>query len=210
MPVKKCPSLGPTILGIDVSHHNGLIDWNLVKASGVKFAYLKATEGDSVLDKMYESNRERAKANGILVGAYHFFHPKHSPGQQATFFMDTVKSCEGELPPVLDWETTDNVPQRDDVLNAQMFLHLVETRFSKPPLIYSSPYFLDALRLHNGFAKYPLWIAHYGVGAPLIPYPWTNWTIWQRTEHGSIRGLPGINTDVDTFNGTFEQLKALV
>src|SRR3546814_10025509 len=61
--------------GIDVSHHQGAIDWERVAADGVEFAYLKATEGGGFSDPRFVSNARGAKAAGIKVGAYHYYTP---------------------------------------------------------------------------------------------------------------------------------------
>lgn len=208
--MRKIPATGPLTLGIDTSHYDGTIDWAKVQASGVKFAFMKATEGRSFKDKTYDINRALAKQVGILTGAYHFYRPNRPAIQQADFFCSVIGSCDGELPPVMDWETTDNVPVKDDVIAGMEFLIRVEEKLGRTPIIYTSPYFAEALRLHSGFEKYPLWIAHYGTKAPLVPYPWKNWTFWQQTDRGSIAGIPAQDEDVNVFNGTFEQLKALV
>ena len=92
-----------TLFGIDVSHHQGTIDWNKVKAAGVQFVFLKATEGETFVDKRYAINRAGAKAVGIPCGAYHFFRPKASLTAQIDNFVKTVAKLQpGDLPPVLD------------------------------------------------------------------------------------------------------------
>tara|TARA_Y100001933_G_scaffold248756_1_gene283035 strand:+ start:378 stop:620 length:243 start_codon:yes stop_codon:yes gene_type:complete len=63
------------LFGIDVSHHQGAIDWAKVKAAGVHYCFMKATEGSTFKDKRFDFNWNQAKAHGIIRGAYHFFRP---------------------------------------------------------------------------------------------------------------------------------------
>lgn len=100
--------LASFVEGIDVSWYQKKIDWQEVATSKV-FAFIKATEGVTLEDKAFASNWTGARTAGVLRGAYHFFHPSADPIKQAEFFLSTVVTC--ELPPVLDVEASDNVPQ---------------------------------------------------------------------------------------------------
>ena len=91
------------VQGIDVSHYQGQIDWKQMKAQGIGFAYIKATEGSSYVDECYEQNMTDAENAGIAAGAYHFFS-FDSPGvTQAEHFIQTVGE-DGTLIPVVDVE----------------------------------------------------------------------------------------------------------
>ena len=61
------------VIGIDISHHNGTIKWNKVKEDGVKFAYIKATQGTTHINRRHKKNYDKAKNEGITAGFYHFF-----------------------------------------------------------------------------------------------------------------------------------------
>jgi GH25 family lysozyme M1 (1,4-beta-N-acetylmuramidase) len=91
--------LEPFVEGIDVSWYQKKIDWKQMANSKV-FAFIKATEGTSLEDKLFASNWSGARNAGLLRGAYHFFHPSVDPIEQADFFLSKVATC--ELPPVLD------------------------------------------------------------------------------------------------------------
>ncbi len=91
--------------GIDVSHWQGTIDWSAVAATGQRFVFAKASEGQTYDDPMYAANRAGAGANGILFGAYHFAQPDTSTNDaviEADHFADVAAPVRGDLYPVLD------------------------------------------------------------------------------------------------------------
>src|SRR5690349_7236247 len=69
--------------GVDVSAHQGTIDWPTVAADGVSAAYLKATEGATFRDPAFAHNWQQARAAGLQVGAYHFFTLCRGGAEQA-------------------------------------------------------------------------------------------------------------------------------
>src|SRR5918996_6642155 len=104
------PSSGPTYLtGIDVSHFQGEVDWQAVAGAGVRFAFIKATEGVADIDPCFRQNWQDSRAAGLLRGAYHFLHPNLDAGQQAAHFLSVVRLDDDALPPALDIEVTDGV-----------------------------------------------------------------------------------------------------
>src|SRR5271168_387517 len=92
------------IHGIDVSKYQGDIDWNAVRASGVKFAWIKATEGGDRVDEKFAQNWAMAKAAGVPRGAYHFAYWCRPADEQAAWFITNVPNDPSALPPVLDVE----------------------------------------------------------------------------------------------------------
>lgn len=204
--VKVAPG-AKTVKGIDVSHYDGLIDFEQVKKSGREFIIAKCTEYNA--DNTYSLNKFGAKNAGLLFGAYHFFHPNKDPKAQAEKFLKIADLQKGELHPMLDWEVTDNVPSAEDVRRAKVWLDIVESACGKAPIIYGGPYFLNALNLDHTFRHYPLFVAHYGTSSPLVPAPWGVWSFWQHTDKGSVPGIPAPDEDLDVFNGSLEQLKKL-
>jgi lysozyme len=88
------------IPGIDVSKWQGEIDWSKVANSGVRFAYIKATEGTGYTDPCFAVNWQSAKSAGVLRGAYHFFHPRLDARSQAKTFYATLGNDPGELPSI--------------------------------------------------------------------------------------------------------------
>src|SRR3990172_4519727 len=92
------------VVGIDVSNHQGVIDWPKVRASGIAFAYIKATEGGDFRDKSFERNWQDSAKAGMPRGAYHFFTACKSGAEQAGNFIAAVPRESGSLPPVIDVE----------------------------------------------------------------------------------------------------------
>ena len=191
-----------TVKGIDIYHGDYISDITKVMGAGFDFAYLKAWEYSE--DSSFASRWAALENDKMIRGAYDFFHPGVNPMTQARAFLNVVgKLNPGDLPCALDWESTDNVPSATDLDNALIWLQAVEEGTGKIPVIYFSPYFIQC---DARFARYPIWIAHYGVKCPLVPSPWTTWTFWQGSGSGSVPGMLG-PCDTDLFNGTLAQLK---
>lgn len=197
---------GPSTCGLDLFHGDKIVNIDQVVASGIKFCFLKATEGLTIVDSTFASRWSGLKTKGLVRGAYHYFHPSLDPLAQAAFFLHNVGPLDaGDLPCVMDWEVSDGIGAMLNIEYGLKFLQLVEKMTRKIPIIYGSPYFLQSLGLDQRFTRYPLWIAEYGVPCPKVPAPWTNWTFWQNSE---VWPVPGIgNCDVDYFNGSLEQLQ---
>ena len=93
--------------GIDVSHHQGEIDWDDFvdcNDSTIRFVYCKATEGETHVDSQWRRNRKNLLHYNIPNGAYHFFQPKKNPSNQAKHFLNHYNIQDNDLPPVLDAE----------------------------------------------------------------------------------------------------------
>jgi lysozyme len=189
--------------GIDVSHHQGPIDWKAVEADGIGFAFMKATEGATFVDPAFARNWSGAGETRILRGAYHRFRARRSGAAQADHFLSIVSLRAGDLPPVLDVETTDGVTDTRLVREVRAWLAEVERRTGKRPVVYTRPGFR---RTHLGTAldDYPLWIAEYGVDAPSVD----GWRFWQHSESGRVAGIEG-PVDLDHFSGSHAELQAL-
>lgn len=203
------------IPGIDVSHWQREIDWSEVKRSGVKFAFIKATEFPDkrtslFVDEEMRKNVAGASANGIFWSAYHFFRTHIDPVIQAKVFCETVGDF-NSLPPVLDLEVAGS---KGEGLNnkVRQFLDEAERITNKRPIIYSSggfwrSYLANEKKSHTDWARaYPLWVAQYTTLWPTPLYPWAGWEFWQYTDKGKI---PGVITHVDLnwFNGSIEELE---
>lgn len=92
------------VQGVDVSHYQGDIDWQILQRNQIDFAYIKATEGSSHIDEKFEVNWQEASKTNVTIGAYHFFS-FDSPGkEQAEWFIDSIGDLSGKLPPVVDIE----------------------------------------------------------------------------------------------------------
>ncbi len=200
--------------GIDISHYQGSVNWSKVKADDITFAFMKATEGTSYADPTLATNWSGAEKVGIYRAAYHFARPSTASGSaaaQARFFVSKAGKFAdpGDLPPVLDLEATGGLGPSALRSWVSTWLSTVEDLTGRVPILYFSPYFwIDHLGNSTAFSRYPLWIAHYTSGSPLVPGGWTRWTFWQRTSSGRVAGIAG-NVDLNRFNGTSAQLAAL-
>ena len=138
------------IHGIDVSKFQGDIDWNAVANSGVKFAWIKATEGGD-RDARFQANWEGAKAAGIPHGAYHFVYWCRPPLEEIQIFEQNAPVEDDALPPVLDAEATPTSPtcrrhvtQDEAIADMQVMLQEMERHYGKRPIIYTTVDFYEA------------------------------------------------------------------
>ncbi len=202
------------IRGIDVSHFQGVINWQKVAASNVAFAYTKATDGIGAQDTFFTSNYAGIKSNGILRGAYHFFRPQLDAQAQADSFLHVVKQLEpGDLPPTLDVEVNGNKSASLIVKGVTTWIAAVEQALGRTPIIYTNAAFWNSqVGGSSAFAEHPLWIAQYtSRPKPNIPQGFTNYTMWQFTSTGvhAVNGINGAGLDLDRFNGTLDDLRKL-
>jgi lysozyme len=201
--------------GLDVSSYQQTIDWKKVASTGVSFAYIKATEGTTIQDSFFASNRANAKAAGIIVGAYHLFRPKTAGQGQIDNFVSTVGQIEsGELPPVLDLEVPSDWQSFSIATRigfVKDWLTAVETALGVRPIIYINN--SDAQTLldnDQSFATDSLFVAFpTNASIPVLPRPWSDWTFWQHNWQGTVSGISG-NCDLDYFHGTLEDLRKLL
>ncbi|UYL93864.1 endolysin [Geobacillus phage vB_GthS_PK2.1] len=187
------------IKGIDVSHWQGKINWAKVKAAGIQVAYLKATEGTTYVDDMLKTNYQNAKKAGIKVGFYHFFRAKNEQNarEQARHFVNTVKGMSNDLKHALDIETTEGLSKDALTKCAIAFLEEVKKLTGQDPIVYTYTSFAKT-RLTAAVAKYPVWIAHYGVNKPADNPIWNRWIGFQYTDKGKVSGIAG-NVDMNEF-----------
>jgi lysozyme len=179
-------------LGIDVSHHQGAIDWQAVAADGTSFAYIKASEGVDLVDPEFARNWRGAGTAGVDRGAYHFF-TLCSPGRaQAQAFLDVMPD-DGELPPALDLELAGNCSTRPDpsVVARELrdFLSLVEGSTGPLVVLYVGDEFEDAYPVRDTLPN-PLWIRR------LFRRPNVDWLVWQVEGYARVDGIDG-RVDLD-------------
>jgi lysozyme len=194
--------------GIDVSYYQGEVDWTAVRADGVVFAFVKATEGESEVDPRFAVNWHGAQSAGVVRGAYHFFDPDVDARAQAEHFIATVHLEAGDLPPALDVEVAEGVSIEGIEDGVRVWLETVAKAFGVTPILYSDPTFLDQ-HLASGFAAYPLWIAEYSASPPAAPGDWNRWTFWQHSQSGAVEGVEGA-VDLDLYQGSNADWQALL
>ncbi|RVC46686.1 lysozyme [Mesorhizobium sp. M4A.F.Ca.ET.090.04.2.1] len=193
------------VRGIDVSHHQGRIDWRRVAADDVAFAVIKATEGGDHVDDAFATNLREAREAGLAVGTYHFFTFCPPGGDPARDFISVVPRGEPLLPPVVDIEFGGNCPQRPSAeqLNTELqaFLGPVEAAFGKPAIVYLTDEAAQAYSAH--IAVRPRWLRS------LAMRPGEDdWIYWQYHNRGRVDGIVG-DVDLNVLQGGADRLAAL-
>lgn len=179
--------------GIDISHHQGKIDWVVFKEKAdslIRFVYCKATEGTDFVDPQWENNRNQLTELNIKHGAYHFFNPKTSSLTQANHFLKYYNCNQNDLPPVLDSETEGDSDQHLIEEMKKWLIH-VEESTGKRPIIYTSYHFYNT-KFKHAFEGYKFWIANYSNTPHRVEHK--DVIHWQYSDQGKI---PGIKNNVD-------------
>lgn len=184
------------VRGIDISAHNGEIDFEKVAADGISFVIIKATEGGTFKDKRFVENVRKAREAGLKVGAYHFFRFDTPGYMQGLNFLNSIRGRKMDLPLVIDLEEWANPNSQPTpmVLNRlnEMIDHLES--HGHTVMIYTNK---------NGYARffkgrlegYPLWLCS------LVDEPQDiDWTFWQATHNGRVDGIEH-PVDINAFNG---------
>jgi lysozyme len=207
------PAVTPTYLrGIDVSHHNGTVDWNQVRAAGMTFALAKATDGKARhADHTFSANWAGIKAAGLIRGAWHFAHPGLKPdaAAEAKKFFKVVQPTHGDLPLILDLEKSDDLKPAAVWAWAKAFLAEVEALTGRPGIFYSyASFWIEDMGNPKDNLNCPLWLAAYVHHKPRIPRAWTDWTFWQ---YAQMVATPGTTkgAEQDYFRGTLADLQKL-
>lgn len=197
------------IHGIDVSKYQGEIDWQAARAGGVRFAWLKATEGGDHLDSMFRVNWERARAAGIPTGAYHFYYFCRPVEEQIAWFKAHVPPAPDALPPALDMEwvpeskTCPKPPPHDQIRrDMRVFLREMELHYGKKPIIYTTVDFHRDV-LHGHMHDQQFWVRSVA-GHPSTRYGERPWRFWQYTATGRVPGI-GENVDRNIFGGSAKE-----
>lgn len=190
------------MLGIDISNHNGVIDFNKVKASGVQAIIIKATEGWGFVDQSLGRNYQCSKDKGFNIGFYHYLYKGGRASDQARHFYNTIKDKAFNVIPVLDVEDANG----EDVMSmVRQFLDTWHSITGLPIMIYTYTSFANSY-LGKELCRYPLWEANYfkNNGEEHNRKGLTN--IWgsnivghQYTDVGKVSGISG-NVDLNNFS----------
>lgn len=189
-PPENAPRLLPAgAEGIDLSHHNGAVDWGLLATEPFEFVYLKASEGTGHADPRFQANWTAAIRIGWRTGAYHFYLLCRPGLAQAENFIRQVEVRAGTLPPAVDLEHAHNCAasgSRAETLDElRAFLRAVEAEYGQAAVIYTTPAFHAEWLAGEGFDHHPLWIRSLS-GPPDLPY-----AIWQYSMKGRAKGING-------------------
>ncbi len=180
--------------GVDVSHHNGVIDWPTVADAGVHFAWVKATEGGDVRDVRFRANATAARLAGIATGPYHFFTFCRPGAEQAANFLESIRGVPRSLPPAVDVEFVGNCrtppPPGDVRQQLERWLSDVELATGSQVVVYTTPD--AAAEILRGLDR-QLWIR--SIARP----PTGPWAFWQFDPAGRVPGIEG-PVDLDVFS----------
>ena len=180
-------------VGIDVSHHQGFIEWARVLSDrpDIQFVYVKLTEGASHVDSRATKNFSGAASVEFPVGGYHYFRMTSGAREQFEHFKKNLDYCiRGQrcvLIPMVDVETADGHEVQEVQDSLRVMLNLLEDYYGKKPMIYGTMRSYNTL-LAPDFNDYPLYIGRYGVNEPEVRDG--DYTIWQFSEKGHIDGIP--------------------
>ncbi|NUO46325.1 MAG: lysozyme [Streptomyces sp.] len=201
--------------GVDVSSHQGNVDWATLWSSGVKWAYTKATEGTYYTNPYFAQQYNGSYNVGMIRGSYHFATPDTTGGAtQADYFVDHGGgwSKDGRtLPGALDIEWNPygascyGKTQSAMVTWIRDFLNRYKARTGRDAVIYTATtWWTECTGNYGGFATAnPLWIARYATTVGTLPAGWAYQTIWQYTSSGPTVG------DHNKFNGALDRVVAL-
>lgn len=191
-----------TTTGVDVSSHQGKIDWETVAESGIDFAMIRVgyrgyDQGGLHLDERYLENMEGAIAAGLDVGVY-FYSQATTPMEakaEAAMVIAAIDGYDLTYPVVFDWEwiggdaRTANMTSREVTDCAKAFCELIESEYLTPCVYFNLSAAQTLFRLPE-LQEYDFWLAQYK-DAMTFDY---NVEMWQYSCQGSV---PGINVDVD-------------
>lgn len=184
------------IKGIDISTMQGTVDFVACAAQGIQFVICRCGVGNGGKDANYDKNVAAATAAGLKVAAYHFIYPLptipsqplRDPVKQAQLHAGWAGStstvpvvcCDLEWPVPTDWAKW-GCTAAQIVQWVQTYLQAYQAATGITPVVYTYPYFAEAIKLPASFAQqYQLWIASYEP-TPAVPSPWSSWVLWQDT-----------------------------
>lgn len=187
------------VRGIDISAHNGAVDFESLARQGIDFVYIKATEGTDFIDRYYLDNSRRVLRSGIPSGAYHFFRFDTDGELQGLNFHNAIRGKSFELPPAIDieeWGNPDGHATAKIVERLRRMLQTME-RLGHTPILYTNKDGYNRF-IKGNFDNYPLWICSFT--DPPLDRTRSNWMFWQYSHHGKLDGIEG-SVDMNVFYG---------
>jgi len=187
------------VRGIDISAHNGVVDFDKVAATGMEFVILKATEGATFKDRNFTDNYRKARRAGLKVGAYHFFRFDVGGYMQALNLLHSLRGRSLDMPVVIDveeWSNPRDHTTHDILTRLQSMINTLESHGYRV-MLYSNKDGFEKF-FSQQFAHYPLWLCSF-TGAPEAG----NMRLWQFSHVGRVSGVNG-KVDINTFNGSAE------
>ena len=183
------PSLRPgETYGVDVSAHQGQIEWTAVASDGIDLAYIKATEGGDFVDDRFEENWQGAETAGLARGAYHFFTLCTSGRLQADNFLEVAPPDPGALAPAVDLELAGNCSDRPPAATVEKelddFMTRIEAAWDKQLLLYLGNDWEAEYPTRDRLDR-PLWLRRF------FFRPQGEWAIWQLHGYAQVDGVDG-------------------
>jgi len=177
-----------TLYGVDVSHYQGMINWEKVDTN-IKFAIIKVSEGINRLDDKFLKNWENCN---VIKGGYHFFRPQYSGKKQASFFLNNLPINAGDIRPVIDVEYTPywslKKKRKYCVNNLIEMIHYLKKETGVLPIIYTSESFWINYVYPNYKDKHDFWIVDYR-NKLFQKKTKIDWVIWQYSCKGKVVGI---------------------
>lgn len=194
-----------TLDGVDISHHqSGRFDLKAAKAAGLRWWYVKATEGTSFKDPTYRKRVRQARAAGLPVGAYHFARPGNGDAvAEARYFLKHIELRAGDMVPMLDLEDIGDLTLAQLTTWTGAWVRTVTQELRRKGLA-GRPVIYTPFNLEKGFGCL-LWVARYSddFRPPVIPRPWQRAAIWQHSNGrlGPVKSVPGLgHVDVNALH----------
>lgn len=188
------------VIGIDISHHQGKINWEEVShynGTPLSFIYVKATEGTTYQDPMYQQYFYKAKEYSIPLGSYHYFRTSSPVTSQFNNFVSVAKKEDQELIPMVDIEEAAKWKGKIFRDSLDKFLLLTEDYYGKKPILYTVNSFYNK-HLKGYYKDYMFCIGRYGENEPDL-FDGHSWTLWQYTDKAHVPGIEKA-ADIDILN----------
>lgn len=202
------------VWGVDVSEYQGDIDWPALEAQGVRFAFIRATEGSAYTDRTFAANWAGVADTGILAGAYHFFSFDSPAAAQAENFLAAVPPGGPMLPPVVDVElygAHKQSPPEAEAVRRQLdeLLAALEAECGAKPVLYATGR-AHRLYLAGHYEDHPVWIRDVYLRPTLADG--RAWTFWQYSDKGRLAGYAGEEKyiDLNVYAGSGDELERML
>jgi lysozyme len=199
------------VKGVDLSAYQGEIDWELLAAQNIDFAFIKATEGDDFVDSKFKTNWEESQKTQLKVGAYHFLNYDTTGKVQARNFIENVPASNKNLPPVIDLELygiyEDNALPKEQVkVILDELIKELEDHYEVKPILYTTQRIFK-MYIGTDYKDYPIWIVDLDNSWPETLPNGEEFTFWQYSHRGMMDGYDGDETfiDMNLYNGTYAE-----
>ena len=188
-----------TVRGVDVSSYQGKINWKELAKNDISFAFIKATEGSSYIDRCFDKNIKDIQKTDLAVGAYHFMSFDSDGKSQAENFISKVDPDMIDLPPVVDVEfygkyhdTPPDFEVVEEILG-ELLDELTE-EYGRKPIIYTNLH-TYLLYIVGVFDEYDIWMCDLTDEPEL--YGEMDLTFWQYSHTGILSGYSGGEKHID-------------